>query len=484
MADSQISPRQFLKLIHQDERFTKKEIDLIEKALKFGAQHHKGQKRVSGVDYFRGHCLHVSNHLRVLEMSQEMIIAGMLHEILKLENINQEILRKEFGEEIAFLVENVHQLSSLKYRYYERHVNSLRKVFVTSSKDMRVVVIKLCDRYHNLCTLHHLPAEKQKRIAEESMLIHATIAQSLHINQLYQGINDLAFQYVLPTEYQRVQTLRKTSLLKSEKMIKAVYRRCLILLKENLDYNPVVDRRVKTTYSLYRKLLAKNWNIDEVYDIIALRIILKNKEDCYKVLGFIHAKWPPILYRFKDYIALPKSNDYQSLHTSIQIQNQAIEFQIKTDAMHQVAEFGTASHLMYKNRQPNQTSPLKRAQGQWQKKLKDIAQHKNLQDHLQNLETDLLSERIVVQTPRGDFIVLNEGATVLDFAFAIHTDLGLQAKGARINKTYKALKTPLNQGDIVEIIIDAKIKPTPQWLNWVKTPLARQLLRNYLKKLK
>ena len=262
-----INRNQFLNKIADSQHIDQKGLDRIQRAFDVGQKYHKGQKRASGVDYFRGHCVHVALILHQLDMPTTMIIAGLLHDILEDTEMTYEELEKQFGAEIATLVDGVTKLSPLKYRYYKRHVSSLRKFFIAVASDARVIIIKICDRLHNLQTLHFLPEDKRQRIAEESMLIHAQLAQKLHMHHLSQIINDLAFAYVLPEECQRIKRLRKSALAKAAKTIKSVYRQGLVALHGELGYTPVVDRRVKGVYSLYRKLLSKNWNIEAVYDL-------------------------------------------------------------------------------------------------------------------------------------------------------------------------------------------------------------------------
>ena len=482
-ADREISQNEFFKNLNFTARLTAEEMALIKKAFLFGANWHQGQKRASGKDYFKGHCVHVAYHLHELQMPAVMIVAGLLHDTLEDTEVTHEMLEKEFGSEITFLVDSVSNLGTLKYRSYKRHVASLRKFFVAVAKDARVIVIKLCDRHHNLRTLQYLPAEKQKRIAEESMLIHAQLAQRLHIAQLHQQINDLAFPYVFPQDHRKVKELQKKTLAGAEKVITRIYRRCLIILSQDLGYQPAIYRRIKSTYSLYRKLIEKDWNIDSIYDIIALRIIVNSIEDCYKTLGLIHARWQPLQNRFKDYIAAPKLNGYQSLHTTIFTgDSRVVEIQIKTATMHRNAEFGLASHLSYKGTKTNDEDGAVKTRFSWLKQLEMLQDQENfdLQHYLQELKTDFFTNRIFVMTPIGDVIDLPDGATILDFAFAIHSDLGLSARGGRVNGIYKALKTPLKQQDIVEIITAKKITPQKNWLNWAKTANARQQIRHYL----
>ena len=480
-AETEITQSAFIDLITNTKRLKEDEVQRIKEAFAFGANCHKGQKRISGKDYFMGHCVHVGARLYELEMSANMIIAGLLHDVIEDTETSRETIEEVFGEEVAFLVDGVSHLGTLKYKHYKRHIASLRKFFVAVAKDARVIVIKICDRLHNLQTLHHLPVEKQKRIAEESMLIHAQLAERLHMTALQQEINDLAFPYVFAEDFQKVKALQKASLSKANKVIEVIYRQCLMTLSQNLGYQPIIDKRVKSRYSLYKKLMAKDWNIEAIYDIIALRIIVESEKDCYQALGVIHAQWQPLQNRFKDYIAAPKTNGYQSLHTTIfSGEGHVIEIQIKTQAMQRFAQFGLASHVKYKD---GRTSiQAGKTQFGWQDQLKHLEHqaNANIKNYLEELKTDFFVNRIFVMTPEGDVIDLPQGATVLDFAFAIHTELGVKAKGGRINGIYKALRTPLEQQDIVEIITDKKVKAQKSWLNWAKTAHARKSLRAYL----
>ena len=484
-ADSEISKEKLVETLKSAGRLTSGEITLVEKAYDFGQYHHEGQKRASGKNYFSGHCAHVAHHLHELEMSAPTIIAGLLHEVLEETEVKQKDLEREFGTEIAFLIQKASQLSDLKYQYYKRHVTSLRKFFVTVAEDVRVIVVKLCDRYHNLQTLKHIPPEKWQRIAEESMLVHANLAQKLNMTQLQQQINDAAFPYVFPEDHQKVKELQRISLAKADHVVESIYHQCIEIFDKELNYMPTIDRRIKTTYSLYKKLKTKDWNINAVYDMVALRIVVKTIQDCYQVLGLIHARWQPLQNRFKDYIATPKTNGYQGLHTTIfSSEGLAVEIQIKTLAMHRAAEFGSAAHFSYKNLREKELGGFDsiKSQFDWLDQLSILKNRPDAaeDDDLKKLKTDLFSNRIFVMTPQGDVIDLVQGATVLDFAFAIHTDLGLKARGGLVNGIYRALKTPLKQQDVVEIITDKKVSPQINWLNWAKTPNARHSIRIYL----
>ncbi|MYB40019.1 bifunctional (p)ppGpp synthetase/guanosine-3',5'-bis(diphosphate) 3'-pyrophosphohydrolase [Candidatus Saccharibacteria bacterium] len=480
-ADREISKTELLEVMGG--RLDRGDLDLIGRAYDFGAACHEGQLRASGASYFEGHCAHVALHLYQLEMSPAVIIAGLLHESLRKTDTGPDALERRFGQEVAFLVAKVSELGELKYQHYRRHVTSLRKFFATVAQDARVIVIKLCDRYHNLQTLEHIPEEKRLRIAEESMLIHANFAQKLNLTQLQQQINDAALPYVLPEDWRRVKALQKAFLAKANKLVETIYRQCAAGLSKELGYTPAIDRRVKSTYSLYKKLKAKNWDIDAIYDIVALRVIVRDMKDCYQALGIIHARWQPLDSRFKDYIASPKPNGYQSLHTTIfSGDGLAVEIQIKTPSMHRNAEFGPASHLGYKGGQDKllDREGAVKNQFDWLEQLELPEGGGDADEELKRLKTDLFEGHIFVKTPQGDVIDLPEGSTVLDFAFAVHTDLGLTARGGLVNGVYRALKTPLKAHDTVEIVTDRKVSPQSNWLDWVKTPNAKQRIRNNL----
>ena len=451
----------------------------LAKAYDFGAKMHQGQKRASGCDYFKGHPTFVAIHLAELKMSPDMIIAGLLHDTIEDTPATTKMIKEEFCDEIAFLVKSVSKLKGVRYRDYQRHVASLRRFFVAVAKDVRVLIIKLCDRWHNLDTLEFLAPDKQRRIAEGSMLIHGQLASRLNMSYLANAINDLAFPYAYPKEYAQTKKLYDAGVHRAEKTIEMVYRDCLAMLRPELGYTPIVERRTKGIYSLYKKLAVKDWNIEAIYDIIAIRIIVKDRADCYKTLGLIHSHWQPLHNRLKDYITSPKTNGYQSLHTTIfSGRGPVIEVQIRTKAMHHFAEYGIAAHHTYKA--DGKTSPNL----SWSQQLGQLASLKDknasVDDYLKNLKMDFFAGRIFVLTPSGDVVDLPLGATLLDFAFAIHTDLGLSAQGGRVNGMYKALKTKLASQDIVEVVTSKTARPTHKWLEWATTKDALARLKKHL----
>ncbi len=477
----ELSRTAFFDGLQSSGRFNADDLRRIESAYDLGQKLHQGQKRASGADYFRGHCLIVAWHLHQLEMEPNLIIAGLLHDTIEDTEADTEMLKKHFGSDVAFLVDSVSHLGNIKYRYYDRHVASLRKFFVAVAKDVRVVILKLCDRYHNLQTIRFLPAAKQKRIAKESMLIHGQLAARLNMSQLAQQINDTAFAVVDPENYRKTARLRKSLLSPATKVVEAIYRDLLTQLTPKIGYQPTIKRRIKGIYSLHRKLLDNHGDINSIADLVALRIIVQTDDDCYKALGPIHNRRQPVTGRFKDYIASPKPNGYQSLHTTVfSGHGGMVEIQIRTQQMDRLAEYGIASHYNYKaggarpDHRPKEFS--------WLDQLGQLDLDQPQSQYLKDLKTDFFSDRIFVMTPKGDVIDLPKGATALDFAFAVHSDLGLTAKGAKINEVYKALKTPLSDNDLVEIATQKNSRPTRTWLDWAVTSAARQRIRGSLAK--
>jgi GTP pyrophosphokinase len=457
-------------------------IGLIERAYDFGKLAHKGQKRANGKSYFEEHCVHVADHILELGMDTPLVCAALLHDTIEDTEVTAEQIKKEFGAEIATLVEGVSKLGKVKYRGNERHVESLRKFFVSIAQDVRVVILKLADRWHNLETLEYLPPEKQQRIALESIMIHAPLASRLGMGKLVSTINDLAFPYAYPKEYARTKKLLDDLIKNANTTITKMYRGLSADLHVSLGYTPKIDKRIKSTFSLYKKLERKKWNVDEIYDLVALRAIVNTVSDCYQALGSIHSHWRPVPGRIKDYIAVPKPNGYQSLHTAVfSGDGPIVEMQIRTNEMHEFNEFGVASHHSYKN------SHLQKGTDKesfaWIEQLREF-QDADLtnSDYLKRLKTDFFQDRIFVFTPKGDVIDLPAGATILDFAYAVHSQVGEHASGGKINGKFMALKTPLVSEQIVEIVTNSKAHPSDKWLEMCVTSNALGRIRRYNKK--
>lgn len=453
----------------------------INEALTFAEEAHFNQKRFSGEPYIV-HPFEVAKNLAEMGADINTIIAGLLHDTIEDCQIKKEDLEKKFGPTVAFLVDGVTKLGKLKYQGVERHAESLRKFFVASAEDIRVIMIRLADRLHNVRTLQYVPKEKQKRIAIETLEIYAPLASRLGMWRIKGALEDASFPYAYPKEYAKVTALRKTKGKESIKKLEKVHRDLARELAKYKLKNFQIDYRIKYLYSLYEKLCRKDMNIDQIYDLSALRVIVETIPDCYQTLGIIHNLYRPVPNRLKDYIANPKPNGYQSIHTSIFTgDGNMVEIQIRTHEMHQEAEFGVASHIAYDE------SGKPKVGGKMTKNIKWIQEliewQKNVDHHdefLQTLKTDFFQSRIFVFTPKGEVVELPSGATALDFAYNIHSDIGHRAVGARINGKFSPLNEPLKNRDLVEIETKKTGHPTVKWLEFVKTSAARSHVKRYL----
>ncbi len=487
------------------DRASKKDIELISTAYDFAEKAHAGQKRFSGEPYF-SHLFETAKILAEIKMSPTTISAGLLHDSIEDAQAKEKDIENIFGEEILFLVNGVTKLGKIKYRGAERHNESMRKLFVAVSQDIRVIIIKLADRLHNIRTLKYVPEHKQERIAKETLEIYVPIAYRLGIRMLSRQLEDASFPFVYPKEHDKTKKLLKQKTREDSHKLEKFQKSIKKSLGKNNITNFLLDYRVKTLYSLYKKLLRKDWNIEKIYDISALRIIVSNIDDCYKVLGIIHGIWRPLPGRIKDYIAFPKPNGYQALHTTIFTgYGNVVEIQIKTKEMHQEAEYGVASHILYKENGKNKIG----SNLLWIKKLlpfkKTISESKNreeinyddiptwikdLVDYQQQeknkliiegeIKDDFFQQRIFVFTPKGDVIDLPIGSSPIDFAYSIHSEIGNQTSGAKVNGKMTSLNTLLKNGDIVEIITNKKSFPTPKWIDYAKTTVAKKHIKSAL----
>jgi len=478
---------------------TPADIALIEKAYATAEKAHSGVKRKSGEPYFT-HVFETAKILAELKMDPAVISAGLLHDSIEDGVLTEEEIKKEFGDEILFLVNGVTKLGKLKYHGLERHMESLRKLFVASSQDIRVIIIKLCDRLHNMRTLQYVQPEKQKRIALETLEIFAPLAYRLSIRRLSRELEDLSFPYVYPEEYNNVKELVKLrnaeTLPKLEKFMKSVKK---ALAEEGLT-NIKTDFRQKGLYSLSKKIIRKGGDIEKVYDILAMRIFTESVGDCYKALGIIHSKWRPLPGRIKDYIAVPKPNGYKSIHTTVFTGDGSIvEVQIRTHEMHKADEFGIASFLRYKDEKnyenkelswfsqflPKSIGALKKISKKdnapaWIQELVESHAESGGEDMMEDLKTDFFSQRIFAFTPKGDVVDLPLGSSVIDFAYAIHSDIGNHIGSIIVNDKIAPLDTKLHNGDRVEIIYKKNAKPNRKWLAYAKTSLARRHIKTAL----
>lgn len=456
--------------------------ELITRAYDFAFHRHQGQLRHSGEPYFL-HLYETAKNCARFGMNATVIAAGLLHDVLEDTATPPEELTTEFGSEITTLVQGVTKLGKVRYQGNQRHVESLRKFFISVATDVRVVVVKLADRLHNLQTLEHIRPEKRRRIALESIEIYAQLASRLGMGKIATEIQDTAFPYAYPEDYIKTKDIFDQQIKHTSETLNRVYRGVVKDIGAANIRGVKIEKRVKTLFSLYKKLTKRNWNISEVYDIIALRIIAPTMEDCYRILGLIHAHYRPLPGRIKDFIALPKPNGYKSLHTSIFAgDGNTAEIQIRTYDMHQVNEYGISSHHMYKK---SGSGKFQKDSFNWLADLSSLdsgTTDRNYAEFLKTLRTDFFQDRIFIYTPKGDVIDIPENGTVLDFAYAVHSDIGNHAAGAMINGKYSALKTPLKNSDVVEIVVDKKSNPTSKWLTWCMSSLAKKQITSHMSK--
>jgi len=452
----------------------------LEKAYAFASIAHQGQKRLSGIDYIE-HPLATAKRLAMMNLDLPIIIAGLLHDVPEETAFTLDDIKKDFGKDVAKMVEGITKLSNVKYRGIERYAENLRKMFLAMAKDVRVILIKFADRINNMETLEAQRPDKRLRIAKETLEIYAPIAGRLGMGEIKNILEELSFPYVYPKEYVWVKELAETRARVEKKYIEKIKQ---ILSKELAEEEiPIINitGRIKEHYSLYKKLLEKNRDIDKVYDLVAIRIIAQNVTDCYRILGIIHKRWSPLKGRIKDYIAQPKPNGYQSLHTTVFADHgRVVEFQIRDQAMHELAEYGIAAHWHYKELSKKKFS---KEQMEWMEGLIAIHQEtKNQEDYLDKIKVDIFHDHIFVLTPKGDVIDLPEGATPVDFAYHIHSDVGNRCVGAIVNEKMTALDSALKSGDLIEIVTNkTRNKPNPDWLDFVKTTLAKEKIKEALK---
>lgn len=461
--------------------YPEEEKELIQRAFDIAEEAHRPQKRDSGEPYIV-HPLATALTLAKMNMDAQTIAAALLHDVVDDTPITLEEIKKEFGEDIAFLVDGVSKLGKIKYRGVDRHAENLRKMLIAMAQDVRVILIKFADRLHNINTLGALPERKRKRIALETLEIYAPIAMRLGVSEMAKQLEDQAFPYVYPEKYEYVKQESKERMRDAKKYMKKLLPALKKeLAKENLKPRKV-EVRAKHYYSLWKKLEKNNYNWSRVYDIIAIRIIVDTVEECYKTLGIIHKLWRPLPGRIKDYIALPKPNGYQSLHTTVFcIDGRITEIQIRTKEMHENAEYGIAAHWQYKNRDPISEEELDKAY-RWVSQLKEWKQDSSpTEDFLDSLKIDVFGDRIFIFTPRGDVFDLPQGATPVDFAYAVHSDVGDKCAGASVNGKFVSLNHELHNGDVVEIVTAKNKTPSQAWLGFVKTRTAKNRIRHWFK---
>ena len=454
---------------------------LIEHAYKFAERAHEGLKRKSGEPYFN-HVFATAKNLAELGMDATVIASGFLHDVLEDTSVTEEKLRKEFGDEIVALVNGVTKLGTVKYKGVERSVENLRRFFVSMADDLRVLVIKLADRLHNIETLGYVRPDKQKRIALETLELYAPLANRLSMGRLKGRLEDAAFKYVYPKEYEMVKKLLLDKKDANKKYLYEVKDLLEKKLVENKIKNAEIDYRSKHLYSLWKKLQKYEMQIEKVYDIIAIRVVVDSIEDCYHTLGIIHGLWTPLPGRIKDYIATPKPNGYRSIHTTIFTGTGGIvEIQIRTRDMHDEAENGVAAHFAYKEILESGDKESKKKY-EWIYQLKELKELKEKpESFLKTIKMDFFKDRVFVFTPKGDVIDLPEDSSVIDFAYAIHSDIGDHAQTAKINGKIASLHTKLKNLDIVFVETNKKANPSSKWLDYAKTTMAKKHINAYLK---
>jgi GTP pyrophosphokinase len=454
--------------------------ELLRRAYVFSAYEHKGQVRRSGEPYLV-HPLEVADILADLRLDPVAIAAGLLHDIVEDTPNTIDKVRELFGEEVAHVVEGVTKLSALQFSSSEeRQAESFRKMLLAMVDDIRVILVKLADRLHNMRTLHHLPEERRAQIAQETRDIYSPIAHRLGMSKLKNELEELSFRHLEPAAYQALHVQVEAKRRATEGLIDELRTRLIEKLEEAQIPVVAIDGRIKRLWSIQQKLQRQKIPLDEVYDFIALRIVTQTVKDCYGVLGIIHQMWSPVAGRFKDFIAMPRPNGYQSLHTSV-VGERGLPFevQIRTEEMHRIAEEGIAAHWKYKEGRVG--AERDEQYFHWLRQLLESQQEvRDPQEFMQNLRIELYPEEVYIFTPKGEVKSLPRGATPVDFAYFVHTDIGHRCVGARVNGRMVPLRTRLANGDIVEILTQADHKPSRDWLNFVGTSRARNKIRHFL----
>jgi len=454
------------------------DLTLVKKAYDFSLQHHQGQTRASGEPYLV-HPLEVATVLADMRLDTTAIASGLLHDAVEDTSVTVDDIRADFGEQVAHIVEGVTKISKIEFASREEaQAESVRKMVLAMVDDIRVVLIKLADRLHNMRTLHHLPSDRQIHIARETQEIYAPIAHRLGMGKIRGELEDLAFQYVDPIAYNQVKDAIESRRKEGEAFLAHVQGVIEQKLREN-NIQATVDARIKRIYSIWQKLQRQHISVDQIYDMLALRIITQSVNDCYAVLGLIHNQWRPVPGRIKDMIAMPRPNLYKSLHTTVIADNgHAFEVQIRTEDMHKMAEEGIAAHWKYKDGPISAVDEKRlawlRQVVEWQREVPDP------NEFLSTLKIDLYPEEVYTFTPKGKIVILPREATPVDFAYNIHSQVGDTCTGAKVNGRIVQLKHKLRSGDIVEILTQPGHHPSRDWLGFVKSTRARQKIKHWL----
>src|SRR5499433_2876733 len=469
--------RDLLKLVRENRPAD--DLDIIQRAYEFSLQHHNGQTRASGEPYLI-HPLEVALVLAEMKLDSTAIAAGLLHDAVEDTDVTNSQVEEKFGTPIAHIVDGVTKIAKIDLASREeRQAENVRKMVLAMVNDIRVVLIKLADRLHNMRTLQHLAEERRQAIARETLEIYAPLAHRLGMGKVRGELEDLAFRYVDPIGYEQVhaavESRRKSGEAFLARMVKTLQQK----LKEN-GVEARVDSRIKRLYSIHQKLLRQRITVDQVYDLLAVRIITKSVKDCYTVLGAIHQMWRPVPGRIKDFIAMPRPNLYQSLHTTVITEDgHQFEVQIRTEEMHKMAEEGIAAHWKYKDGSPVSAEDEQRLNWlrqvmEWQQDVKDPS------EFLSTLKVDLYPEEVYTFTPMGKVVILPRDASAIDFAYAIHTEVGHTCVGAKVNGRIVPLRNKLRNGDVVEIMTQPGHNPSRDWLGFAKSTRARNKIRHWL----
>jgi GTP pyrophosphokinase len=457
------------------------DISQVESAYHFSEAAHQGQFRQSGEPYI-SHPLAVANILAQWHLDSQALTAALLHDVMEDTSVTKSEISRNFGPPVAELVDGLSKLDRIQFDTHERaQAESFRKMLLAMARDVRVILIKLADRLHNMRTLDAVDAAKRRRIARETLEIYAPIANRLGLNSIYQELEDLSFRYLYPDRYRIIAKAVKAARGNRREVVSKVLHALQRRLKEN-GVDAQVQGREKHLYSIYRKMREKHLSFAQVLDVFGFRVVVKNVHACYIALGALHGLFKPIPGKFKDYIAIPKANGYQSLHTTLFGPfGTPMEIQIRTTEMHKIAEAGVASHWLYKNSDTS-LSELQKKTHQWLQSLLQMqSESGDSIEFLEHLKVDLFPDEVYIFTPKGQIMALPRGATAVDFAYAVHTDIGNRCVAVKINQELLPLRTELKNGDRVEIITASHAKPNPLWLNFVVTAKARSHIRHFLK---